>query len=66
MFQGGVYGSTHWGAAYLSGALSYSWHDVTTDRTVSVAGTDNLTAASRARCPPASRPATACLGGFAA
>ncbi len=44
MFQAGLYGTTHGGPAYLSGALSYSWHDVTTDRTVTVAGTDILQA----------------------
>jgi outer membrane autotransporter protein len=42
MFQAGMYGSHHWGAAYLSGALAYNFHDVTTNRTVTVAGTDML------------------------
>jgi outer membrane autotransporter protein len=42
MFQAGVYGSHHWGAAYLSGALAYNFHDVTTNRTVTIAGTDML------------------------
>ena len=32
------------GAAYLSGALAYGWQDVTTDRTVTVAGIDRLRA----------------------
>lgn len=32
------------GAAYLSASLAYGWQDVTTDRTVTVAGTDKLTA----------------------
>jgi uncharacterized protein with beta-barrel porin domain len=44
MFQAGLYGSHRWGAAYLSGALSYNFHDVTTNRTVTVAGTDMLQA----------------------
>ncbi len=44
MFQAGAYGSHRWGAAYVSAALSYNFHDVTTDRTVTVAGVDRLTA----------------------
>ena len=32
------------GAAYLSGALAYGWQDITTDRTVTVAGIDQLRA----------------------
>ncbi len=44
MFQAGLYGKTHWGAAYLAGALAYSFHDVTTNRTVTIAGTDQLQA----------------------
>jgi uncharacterized protein with beta-barrel porin domain len=48
MFQAGVYGSHRWGAAYLSGAASYNFHDVTTNRTVTIAGTDMLTAGFRA------------------
>ena len=44
MFQAGVYGMTRWGAAYLSAAGAYSFHDVTTDRTVTIAGTDQLEA----------------------
>jgi outer membrane autotransporter protein len=31
-------------AGYLSGALAYAWHSVTTSRYVTVVGTDNLTA----------------------
>ena len=42
MFQAGVYGSHRWGAAYLSAAVAYNFHDVTTNRTVTVAGTDML------------------------
>ena len=44
MFQAGAYASHHWGAAYLSAALAYNFHDVTTNRTVTVAGTDMLQA----------------------
>ena len=40
MFQAGFYGSQRWGNAYLSGALAYNFHDVTTNRTVTVGGTD--------------------------
>jgi len=42
--QLGVYGSKQYGAAYLSGALAYAVHNITTDRTVTVAGSDHLTA----------------------
>ena len=48
MFQAGAFGSTHWGAAYLAGALAYSFHDVTTNRTVALAGTDQLQASFQA------------------
>ena len=44
MFQAAVYSTTRVDAAYLSAALAYAWHHVTTDRFVSVAGTDHLTA----------------------
>lgn len=44
MFQAGVYGKTHFGAAYLSGAFAYAWHDTSTTRTVTIAGTDELAA----------------------
>jgi outer membrane autotransporter protein len=44
MFQAGAYASHHWGAAYLSGALAYNFHDVTTNRTITIAGTDMLQA----------------------
>ncbi|HLH90192.1 MAG TPA: autotransporter domain-containing protein [Xanthobacteraceae bacterium] len=42
MFQAGLYGSQRWGNAYLSGALAYNFHDATTNRTVTIAGTDLL------------------------
>ena len=44
VFQTAIYGTHQFGAAYLAGALSYAWHDVTTDRTVTVAGADKLEA----------------------
>ena len=44
VFQVGLYGSQQFGAAYLSAALSYAWHGTKTDRTVTVSGTDRLTA----------------------
>jgi outer membrane autotransporter protein len=48
MFQAGVYGSQRWGAAYLSGAVAYNFYDVTTNRTLTIAGTDMLQARFRA------------------
>jgi outer membrane autotransporter protein len=42
VFQAGVYGARHFGPAYLSGALSYGSFWVSTSRTVTVAGTDQL------------------------
>ena len=36
------------GAAYVTGALAYGWQDVTTDRTVTVAGVDRLRAEFKA------------------
>jgi outer membrane autotransporter protein len=44
VFQIGAYASRTFGAAYVSAALTYAWHDVSTDRTVAVAGTDKLDA----------------------
>ena len=44
MFQAAVYSTTQINAVYLSTALAYSWHRVSTNRYVTVAGTDNLTA----------------------
>ncbi|MDB5599849.1 MAG: autotransporter protein [Xanthobacteraceae bacterium] len=44
VFQLGLYGTRKFGAAYVSAALSYAWHDASTDRTVTVSGTDKLTA----------------------
>jgi outer membrane autotransporter protein len=44
VLQTGVYGSRQLGAGYLSGALSYGSFWVTTNRTVTTAGTDQLNA----------------------
>ncbi|MBR0706823.1 autotransporter domain-containing protein [Bradyrhizobium liaoningense] len=44
LFQAGFYGRHTFGPAYISAALAYGWQDVTTDRTVTVSGTDKLTA----------------------
>jgi autotransporter-associated beta strand protein len=44
LFQAGLYARHNFGPAYLSAALAYGWQDVTTDRTVTVSGTDRLTA----------------------
>jgi uncharacterized protein with beta-barrel porin domain len=48
LFQAGAFFKHNIGAAYLSGALAYGWQDVTTDRTVTVAGIDRLRAAFNA------------------
>lgn len=44
MFQSAIYGLTRVDAAYLSAALAYGWHHVSTDRFLTVAGVDHLTA----------------------
>jgi uncharacterized protein with beta-barrel porin domain len=44
MFQAALYASTRFDAAYVSVALAYAWHDVTTEQYLSVAGSDYLTA----------------------
>jgi uncharacterized protein with beta-barrel porin domain len=43
-FQAGAYGSTKFGAAYLSGSLALGLHGMSTDRIINVAGVTNLTA----------------------
>ncbi len=48
MFNAGFYGRQNFGAAYLSGAFAYGWHDVTTNRTVALAGVDMLEGRFRA------------------
>jgi autotransporter-associated beta strand protein len=42
LFQAGAYLRHTQGAAFLSAALAYGWQDVTTNRTVTVAGIDSL------------------------
>lgn len=42
LFQAGVYGRHNFGPAYISAALAYGWHDVTTNRTVALVGADQL------------------------
>jgi uncharacterized protein with beta-barrel porin domain len=44
LFQAGAYAHHDFGPAYLSAALAYGWHDVTTSRTVSLSGIDQLQA----------------------
>jgi autotransporter-associated beta strand protein len=44
MFQAGAFVRHNIGAAYVSAAAAYAWQDVTTDRTVTVAGIDRLRA----------------------
>jgi len=44
LFQAGAFIRHTIGPAYLSGALAYGWQDITTDRTVTVAGIDRLRA----------------------
>jgi uncharacterized protein with beta-barrel porin domain len=42
IFQAGIFARHTMGAAYVSAALAYSWQNVSTDRTVTVSGTDRL------------------------
>ncbi|MDB5575421.1 MAG: autotransporter protein, partial [Bradyrhizobium sp.] len=44
LFQAGVFVRHNIGPAYVTAALAYGWQDVTTDRTVTVAGIDRLRA----------------------
>ena len=44
LFQAGAFIRHTIGPAYISGALAYGWQDITTDRTVSIAGIDRLRA----------------------
>jgi autotransporter-associated beta strand protein len=44
LFQAGAFIRHNVGAAYLTGALAYGWQDITTDRTVTIAGADLLRA----------------------
>jgi outer membrane autotransporter protein len=49
VFQAGLYGSRQFGEAYLSGALAYAANWVSTNRTLTIAGIDNLTASFNAQ-----------------
>jgi uncharacterized protein with beta-barrel porin domain len=44
LFQAGAFLRHTAGPAYLSAALAYGWQDITTDRTITVAGVDRLRA----------------------
>jgi hypothetical protein len=44
LFQAGAFVRHNVGAAYLAGALAYGWQDITTNRTVTIAGVDQLRA----------------------
>ena len=44
LFQAGAYVRHSNGAAYIAGALAYGWQDITTNRTVTIAGFDQLRA----------------------
>ena len=44
MFQAALYGSTHINAAYVSAAVAYAWHQVTTERFLNVLSNDHLAA----------------------
>jgi autotransporter-associated beta strand protein len=44
VFQAGVFARHNIGSGYIKGALAYGWHDVDTDRIVTAAGIDKLTA----------------------
>ncbi|WP_284266168.1 autotransporter outer membrane beta-barrel domain-containing protein [Bradyrhizobium iriomotense] len=44
LFQAGAYLRHSNGPSYISAALAYGWQDVTTDRTVTLAGVDHLRA----------------------
>ena len=44
LFQAGAYVRHTAGNAYITGALAYGWQDITTNRTVTIAGIDQLRA----------------------
>lgn len=44
LFQAGAFVRHNVGPAYVTGALAYGWQDITTDRTVTIAGADHLQA----------------------
>jgi uncharacterized protein with beta-barrel porin domain len=49
VFNAAVYAKHNFGAAYVAGLLGYSWQDTSTDRTVTIAGTDRLHASFKAQ-----------------
>jgi uncharacterized protein with beta-barrel porin domain len=49
IFNAALYAKHTMGAAYLAGLLGYSWQDTTTDRTLTISGTDQLHAAFKAQ-----------------
>ena len=50
LFQAGAFIRHTVGPAYLSGALAYGWQDITTDRTVTIAGVDQSAGAVQRQC----------------
>jgi autotransporter-associated beta strand protein len=42
LFQAGAFARQNFGPAYVSAALAYGWHDVTTNRSVAPVGSDQL------------------------
>jgi uncharacterized protein with beta-barrel porin domain len=48
LFQAGAFLRHTVGQAYISAALAYGWQDITTDRTVTIAGVDQLRASFNA------------------
>ncbi|MGZ5875669.1 MAG: autotransporter outer membrane beta-barrel domain-containing protein [Bradyrhizobium sp.] len=42
LFQAGAFIRHNIGPAYITGALAYGWQDITTDRTLTIAGVDRL------------------------
>ena len=50
LFQAGAFVRHTVGAAYVTGALAYGWQDVTTDRTVTVAGLRSAARAVQRQC----------------
>jgi autotransporter-associated beta strand protein len=49
VFNAAVYAKHTMGAAYVAGLLGYSWQDTSTDRTVTISGTDKLHASFKAQ-----------------
>jgi uncharacterized protein with beta-barrel porin domain len=49
VFNAAVYAKHNIGAAYVAGLLGYSWQDTSTDRTVTISGTDKLHASFKAQ-----------------